>query len=87
VLGHLKQVVNAQKAEAEKAVGAEEPLLAASTGTNAAADVERKVVVPQDQMPASAARKRKVIAKPAGNTNEPSAQGKAEGPAGPSGPA
>jgi DNA-directed RNA polymerase subunit E'/Rpb7 len=87
VLGHLKQVVNAQKVEAEKAGTAEEPLLAASTGTNAAADVERKVVVPQEQMPAAAARKRKVITKPAGKTNEPSAQGEAPGPAGPSGPA
>jgi len=87
VLGHLKQVVNAQKAEAERATGAEEPLLAASTGTNAAADVERKVVVPQDQLPAASARKRKVITKPAGKTNEPSAQGEAPGPAGPSGPA
>lgn len=86
VLGHLKQVVNAQKAEAEKAVAAEEPLLAASTGSNAAADVERKVVVPQDQVPV-APRKRKVIAKPAPTTNEPSAQGKAPGPAGPPGPA
>jgi len=87
VLGHLKQVVAAQKADAEKAV-AEEPLLAASTGTNAAADVERKVVVPQEQMPAAKApRKTKVIARPAVTINEPGAQGKAEGPAGPSGPA
>ena len=87
VLGHLKQVVAAQKADAEKAV-AEEPLLAASTGTNAAADVERKVVVPQEQMPvAKAPRKTKVIARPAVTINEPGAQGKAEGPAGPSGPA
>ena len=87
VLGHLKQVVAAQKADAEKAV-AEEPLLAASTGTNAAADVERKVVVPQEQMPvAKAPRKTKVIARPAVTINEPGTQGKAEGPAGPSGPA
>jgi DNA-directed RNA polymerase subunit E'/Rpb7 len=87
VLGHLKQVVAAQKADAEKAA-AEEPLLAASTGTNAAADVERKVVVPQEQMPAAKApRKTKVIARPAVTINEPGAQGKAEGPAGPSGPA
>jgi hypothetical protein len=86
VLGHLKQVVNAQKAEAEKAVASEEPLLAASTGSNAAADVERKVVVPQEQVPV-APRKRRVIAKPAVTTNEPSAQGKAPGPAGPPGPA
>jgi DNA-directed RNA polymerase subunit E'/Rpb7 len=85
VLGHLKQVVNAQKAEAEKAVASEEPLLAAST-SNAAADVERKVVVPQEQVPV-APRKRRVIAKPAVTTNEPSAQGKAPGPAGPPGPA
>jgi hypothetical protein len=85
VLGHLKQVVNAQKAEAEKAVASEEPLLAAST-SNAAADVERRVVVPQEQVPV-APRKRKVIAKPAVTTNEPSAQGKAPGPAGPPGPA
>ena len=85
VLGHLKQVVNAQRADAEKATAAEEPLLAAST-SNAAADVERRVVVPQDQVPA-APRKRKVIAKPAVTTNEPSAQGKAPGPAGPPGPA
>ena len=86
VLGHLKQVVNAQKAEAEKAVAAEEPLLAASTGSNAAADVERRVVVPQEQVPV-APRKRKVIAKPAPTTNEPSAQGKAPGSAGSPGPA
>ena len=87
VLGHLKQVVAAQKADAEKAV-AEEPLLAASTGTNAAADVERKVVVPQEQMPAAKApRKTKVIAKPSVKINEPSAEGEAPGPAGPSGPA
>jgi DNA-directed RNA polymerase subunit E'/Rpb7 len=85
VLGHLKQVVNAQKAEAEKAVASEEPLLAAST-SNAAADVERRVVVPQEQVPV-APRKRRVIAKPAVTTNEPSAQGKAPGPAGPPGPA
>ena len=85
VLGHLKQVVNAQKAEAEKVVASEEPLLAAST-SNAAADVERRVVVPQEQVPV-APRKRKVIAKPAVTTNEPSAQGKAPGPAGPPGPA
>jgi DNA-directed RNA polymerase subunit E'/Rpb7 len=87
VLGHLRTVVNPQQAEMEKAAASEEPLLAASTGSNAAADVERKVVVPQDQMPAASARKRKVIAKPAEKTNEPVAKGKAEGPAGPSGPA
>jgi DNA-directed RNA polymerase subunit E'/Rpb7 len=87
VLGHLRTAVNPQQAQIEKAEAGEEPLLAASTGTNAAADVERKVVVPQEQMPAPSARKRKVITKPAGTTNEPSAQGKTPGPAGPSGPA
>jgi len=87
VLGHLRTVVNPQQAEIERAEAGEEPLLAADTGTNAAADVERKVVVPKDQLPAQSARKRKVISKPAANTNEPSAQGKAQGPAGPSGPA
>jgi hypothetical protein len=39
-------------------------------------DVERKVVVPQEQLPVdTAARKRKVIAKPSVKINEPSAQG------------
>jgi len=84
VLGHLKQVVAAQKADAEKPVAAEEPLLAAST-TNAAADVERKVVVPQEQMPTGTVRKRKVISKPSVKINEPGPQGEAPGPAGPSG--
>jgi DNA-directed RNA polymerase subunit E'/Rpb7 len=73
VLGHLRAVVNPQQAEMEKSAAGEEPLLAASTGTNAAADVERKVVVPQDQIPAASARKRKVITKPAATTNEPNA--------------
>lgn len=87
VLGHLRTVVNPQQAEMEKAAAAsEEPLLAAGTA-NKAADVERKVVVPQEQMPAASARKRKVISKPATTTNEPVAKGKAEGPAGPPGPA
>jgi DNA-directed RNA polymerase subunit E'/Rpb7 len=87
VLGHLRTAVNPQQAQIEKAEAGEEPLLAAGTGTNAAADVERKVVVPQEQMPAPSARKRKVISKPAVTINEPSAQGKAPGPAGPPGPA
>lgn len=87
VLGHLRTVVNPQQAEMEKAAASEEPLLAASTGLAAAADVLRKVVVPQDQVPATSTRKRKTIAKPAGTTNESGAKGKAEGPAGPSGPA
>jgi DNA-directed RNA polymerase subunit E'/Rpb7 len=87
VLGHLRTVVNPQQAEMEKAAaGSEEPLLAAGTASKAA-DVERKVVVPQEQMPASAARKRKVITKPATTTNESGAQGKTPGPVGPSGPA
>lgn len=87
VLGHLRTVVNPQQAEMEKAVVGEEPLLAASTGSNAAADVERKVVVPQEQIPTASARKRKVITKPSVKINEPGPQGEAPGPAGPSGPA
>ena len=87
VLGHLRTVVNPQQAEMEKAGASEEPLLAASTGSNAAADVERKVVVPQEQIPAASARKRKVITKPSVKINEPGPQGEAPGPAGPSGPA
>ena len=81
VLGHLKSIVAPQQAEAEKVATSDEPLLAAGTGSNAAADVERKVVVPQEQMPASAARKRKVITKPSVKINEPSAQGEATGSA------
>lgn len=87
VLGHLKSVVATQDVAVEKVATAEEPLLAASTGTNAAADVERKVVVPQEQLPAAKApRKTKVIARPAVTINEPSAKGEAPGPAGPPGP-
>lgn len=89
VLGHLKTVVAPQAVEAEKAaVSTDEPLLAASGASNAAASAERRVVVPQEQMPAgTAARKRKVITKPSVKINEPSAEGEAPGPAGPSGPA
>jgi DNA-directed RNA polymerase subunit E'/Rpb7 len=87
VLGHLRTAVKPQQIEMEKAAAGEEPLLAASTGSSAPADVLRKVVVPQDQVPAAVARKRKTIAKPAVTINEPGAQGKAPGPAGPPGPA
>lgn len=73
VLGHLKTVVATQAAEPEKAV-VEEPLLAASTTKNES--VERKVVVPQEQLATSAvARKRKVLTKPAATTNEPGPKG------------
>ena len=81
VLGHLKSVVAPQRVEEGNAATSEEPLLAAGTGSNAAASVERKVVVPQEQLPAAPARKRKVITKPSVNTNESGAQGKAEGSA------
>jgi len=88
VLGHLKTVVAPQAVEADKAaVSADEPLLAASGASNAAASAERKVVVPQEQMPAAAVRKTKRIGKPAVTINEPGAKGEAAGSAGPPGPA
>jgi DNA-directed RNA polymerase subunit E'/Rpb7 len=73
VLGHLKNVIATQAAEPEKAV-VEEPLLAASTTKSDS--VERKVVVPQEQLATTAvARKRKVLTKPAATTNEPGPKG------------